>query len=36
MEAYIGGGRFTDDLEYDWLMTMSLDGAASSFYHVSL
>ena len=35
METYICRGRFADDLEYDWLMMMSLDGAVVSVYHVT-
>ena len=27
---------FVDNLEYDWLMMMSLDGAVISLYHVTL
>ena len=27
MEAYISRGHFIDNLKYDWLMIMSLDGA---------
>ena len=36
MEANICRGRFADNSEYDWLMMMSLDGTAVSFYRVTL
>ena len=36
MEAYMCRGHFTDILEYDWLVMMALDGAAVSFYRMTL
>ena len=34
MESYLCRRRFTDNLKYDWLMVLSLDGAG--YYHVTL
>ena len=36
MEAYIRRGHFIDNLKYDWLMVMVLDGIGVECYHVTL
>ena len=35
MEAYLCRGRFMINLEYDWLMMMSLGGTVVSFDHMT-
>ena len=36
MEMYTCRGRFSYNLEYDWLMMMPLEGTAVRFYPVTL